>query len=367
MGALVANIKKMNTNKKNQHYLPKFYLRNFSFENNRNQIGIFNIKKGFFHQTAPLKNQGSKNFFYGQDGVIEDKLSNFEGHLSKSIKLIIDNVTVPKKNDIEHFQLLNFVGLTDLRNPVLVENIKNARELMKKNILELHPNADIKKLIPEISHQNAINLALSGLNDIVDNIVDLDFKLLINKTKFPFISSDFPVVKYNKFLENKNWKRGKTGYGNTGLKIFLPINPEITIILFDPMVYKVGHKTKSNWILENERDIHQLNMLQILNCLETVFFNEKCTEHYIRGLFEKCKNKQRANQPKSKVSYFLKKGEKIDTNKNKNLMILGSTDCEINLDLNGLKIHSGSKKIDMRVHTNILRPLPRYLAINNRQ
>jgi len=72
----------MKTDKKNQHYVPKFYLRNFSFQNNKKQIGVFNIENEFYFLKAKLKTQGSKNFFYGSDGVIEDSLSLIEGELS---------------------------------------------------------------------------------------------------------------------------------------------------------------------------------------------------------------------------------------------------------------------------------------------
>ena len=40
----------MVTDKKNQHYVPKFYLRNFSFEDNKKQIGLFNLENEFYSQ-----------------------------------------------------------------------------------------------------------------------------------------------------------------------------------------------------------------------------------------------------------------------------------------------------------------------------
>ncbi|WP_394261826.1 DUF4238 domain-containing protein [Moraxella boevrei] len=53
----------MITDKKNQHYVPKFYLRNFSYNNNGKQIGLFNLKSEKFFVNVPLKNEASKNFF----------------------------------------------------------------------------------------------------------------------------------------------------------------------------------------------------------------------------------------------------------------------------------------------------------------
>jgi hypothetical protein len=46
------------TEKKNQHYIPKFYLRNFSYENNGKQIGVYNILNEIFVSKGKLKTQG---------------------------------------------------------------------------------------------------------------------------------------------------------------------------------------------------------------------------------------------------------------------------------------------------------------------
>src|SRR5690606_17127565 len=118
---------------------------------------------------------------------------------------------------------------------------------------------------------------------------DLNYKLLINKTEVSFISSDFPVVKYNQFLEKKKWNHGKTGYGNTGLQIFIPLNSKIILMLYDSTVYKVGFKKQPNLDISNKKDIDQLNILQILNSYSTLFFDEKITNHYITSLIEKSK------------------------------------------------------------------------------
>jgi hypothetical protein len=346
----------MNTDKKNQHYIPKFYLRNFSFCGNNKQIGLFNVNSGFFHQTAALKTQGSKNFFYGQDGMVENELSDVEAKLAPVIREIIQKGEIPDKKTNSHIDLLTFVGLTDLRNPIMMNKIKVHSDFMEKHLLELHSKVGLNKTIPKILHSEVIKLALSMLEDAVLNMYDLDYKLLINNTNFPFICSDLPVVKYNRFLEDKKWQYGKTGYGCTGLKIFLPLNPKLAIVFFDAMVYKVGFKRRTSLEINNERDIHQLNTLQILNCLDTIFFNEKCSEIYIRDLFRKSHKYKRANKFTHKL---FKKNNPIDINDQ--LVLMGSTDCEINLDLSGIKIHSGAKKIILDPSVAQLRPIPKKL------
>ncbi|WP_134356077.1 DUF4238 domain-containing protein [Flavobacterium psychrophilum] len=335
----------MNTEKKNQHYIPKFYLKNFSFQKNEKQIGVFNLKNEFFFPTSKLKTQGSKNFFYGYDGVIEDRLSEIEGMLSQAIKNLIHTEILPQKESITHADLLAFVALTDLRNPVSIGNMKALIDQMRDRVLEIHPETQTEKVVPTLSHDEIIEFAMSSFPDIVINIVDLDYKLIINKTKRPFITSDYPVVRYNQFLEEKKWPHSKSGYCLVGLQIFIPLNSEIVLHFFDQNIYKVGNKKQKTLIINDEKSIDEINMLQFVNCFETIFFDHNATEDYIRYLKAKTVKFKPANQPRSELSYIFQEGEdsKQIIDQGKNLIILGSSDCETNLKIEGIKIHSNGK------------------------
>ncbi len=349
----------MQTEKKNQHYIPKFYLRNFSYNGNKNQIGVFNIFNNIYVSKAKLKTQGSKNFFYGIDGEIEDDLANIEGDLAVLIKDIISNEIPPKKNSTQHVELLLFVALTDARNPVPIEAMKNHFLEMEKRLKELDPSVDTNKFVPKLTHEEHVKLSLSKTYTIIQHINDLDFKLLINKTSSPFLTSDFPIVKYNQFLEQKKWKHSKSGYALVGLKIFIPLSPKLTIVFFDSSIYKIGNKKDKIVEILKKEDIDQLNILQFVNCFSTIFFNETITEDYISYLKNKSKKYSRANDPRLELSHVIEKNddkEKILAGK-QNLMIFNTTDCEINLNLNFLKIHSNGKhhKLDSRI-TQVRKP-----------
>lgn len=279
----------MNTDKKNQHYIPKFYLRNFSFQNNKRQIGLFNLKNEIYIQASKLKTQGSKNFFYGYDGIIEDKLSDIEGELAQVIKSIIETKILPKRDSKEHYDLLAFVSLTDLRNPVRIGIIKEMMVDMNRRLLEVDPNVDLEKLAPIPTHEEIIKMSLSNTSGMIQNTTDLDYKLLINETKNPFITSDYPIVKYNQFLESKNWLHSKSGYGTVGLQIFIPLDSKTLLIFFDSGIYKLGNRKQKCFAIQNTTDVDALNKLQFINCFETIYFDEKATELYVRKLFQQAK------------------------------------------------------------------------------
>jgi hypothetical protein len=240
---------------------------------------------------------------------------------------------------------------------------------MKKNLQTLDPDVDLNKHTTNINHDEIINILLNNSLKMTELITDLDIKLLVNRTKKPFISSDFPVVKYNQFLEKSKWKLSKTGYGTVGLQIIIPLNFELAIILFDSSIYKVGDKKKNYLDITNELDIDKLNILQFINCYETVFFDEKANEHYIRKLANDSSKYERANVPRNTMNYLIKDGEdeKEILNGKKNLMVFGSSDCECNLQITGMKINSHGKNYKFndlafqeRKHSKKLRNLKNY-------
>ncbi|WP_289048532.1 DUF4238 domain-containing protein [uncultured Psychrobacter sp.] len=340
----------MVTDKKNQHYVPKFYLRNFSFEDNKKQIGLFNLENEFYIKRAKLKTQASKNFFYGRDGVIEDQLANIEGDLSNTIKHIVEESSLPKRYSQGHSKLLSFAVLTDLRNPTrLKQNQQMANEILKFFPSNEKSN-NIKNTAPLFSPEAMIEMSLKSVPNLINDIKDLNYKLLINETMIPFITSDYPVVRYNQFLEEREHPPSNTGYGSVGLQIFIPLNGHITLVLYDENIYKIGNKKQNTVVLTQEKDVDQLNILQFVNCFSTIYFNHQADENYINYLFKKSKKYERANDVLFSSGRLINGQHEISSsyaNEEDNLLIYNDKDCEINLNLTVMKVHSKGKKYKM--------------------
>lgn len=351
-----------NTVKKKQHYLPKFYLRNFSYCGNNKQIGIFHLENKRYCPTSTLKDQGSKNFFYGADGKMEDHLSILEGLFSQSIRKIVDNIEIPKDKNDDHYNLLMFILLTDLRNPVRISNAQDMVEKGKSLLQAQSPEQNMDKFMPSVDHETAINLTISQLTVLVPYINDLGYKLLVNKTNVSFVSSDFPIVKYNQILERLKWKHAKAGYGTIGLQIFVPLSPELSVIFYDQNIYKVGNKKEREIYITDENDIYQLNLLQFVNCFETVYFNENVSKEYVFNMHTKSKKYQKPNVIKAEMHYVVAKDEKFVIaqrgESKKNLLITGNTDCETNLNLSFVKLQSGATNIEIGNKAALIRKWP---------
>lgn len=328
----------MGPKKKNQHYIPKFYLKQFSVENNLKEISLFNTINNIYIKRAPIKTQGSKNFYYGVDGALENELSEIEGLLAATLKGISENLIIPPKDSEMYISLLAFISITHLRNPISIEGKKKSFQAVREKIIELSPETDIDKLIPNVSHDKALELSFGMVADIIQMLSDLDVKILINKTNIPFITSDNPIVKYNQFLEERKWHGSKTGFGLVGLQIFVPLNQSITLVFFDSSIYKVGNKKQTKIEMNRNDEIQQLNLLQYLNCIDTIYFNQNFNEYQARAMFETSKKYSKANISKATLAKLIDPKETNPMDKD-NFIIMQNSDCDIKLTLSNFKIH----------------------------
>ncbi|WP_262910047.1 DUF4238 domain-containing protein [Chryseobacterium gleum] len=317
--------------KKNQHYIPRFYLRYFSFMKNLKQIGIYNVNTNFFKQDVPLKHQCSKDFIYGEDEKIENFLSKLEGEFDSCIKQIIFTEDLLKKNKEELHILLAFLVITEMRSLTSIENMKSFHA--RVNSLDAEYN------FPNLGHQRIVDIIFSVFLDVLPTVLDLEYKLFKNETKTAFISSDFPIAKYNLLFENLPKYFSSTGYRSKGLLVFIPINPFLTVVFYDKSTYKIGNKKDNVIPIVNKFEVDQLNLLQALNANEIVFFNELINKEYIHLLISKANKYNKPNIPHTYKAKLLKEnGEEGEIVVNKQNTV------HIGLKISYIKIHSGSKK-----------------------
>lgn len=278
-----------------------------------------------------MRDQGSKKYFYGKDEKIENSLSQIEGIFAETFRTITNKKKPSKSDKKELYELLTFVLLTDLRSLTSIENIKQFPKRIN--------NLKLGISFPEISQEESVKITLSTMQNILPMLLDLDYKLLLNNTTTPFLTCDFPIVKYNILYEKTPTFYSVTGYNSKGLIIFLPINPLITIIFFDKTTYKIGTKKEQSINLYNKNEIDLLNLLQIIGAKQTIFFNELISEKYLLELLIKSKKFENSNEINTFTTKFHRIKSQIDEDK---LIVHRKNDTFINLKINAIKIHSGS-------------------------
>lgn len=354
----------MSSNKKKQHYIPKFQLRHFS--DDKKQIGVFYINKSQFISRASIRDQGQKKFYYGKDGKLEDLLSTLETEISNTFKTITSTILTPKNGSQDHFNLMAHIVLSSLRNPVTIDTYKGMANKTNSALKKEHPDIDNPSVISEISHDEAIELSFGLFEQMIDNITDLDFKIIINKSRTPFVTSDNPIAKYNLLFESLKIKHLGTGYSTLGLMLFFPINTEIGMVFFDKESYKIANRKDKSLIISNDKEIDQLNTLQLLNSYQCVFFNNLVNENYINEINEASLKFVKANNSKVELKHLLKKDEKIEDKENKELLIMSNSISSIRLNIQGIKVRKDAKlkvktdRAQLRPHAQKLSDIRKY-------
>ncbi|MFZ6638421.1 DUF4238 domain-containing protein [Undibacterium sp. TC4M20W] len=273
--------------KKKQHYVPKFLLRNFSWLPEKKLINIFNLRRKEIFKNGNLKDQCYEDYFYGKDLIAENLLGFVEGGASKIISDMIAGGICPARFSVEHETLLAFVLLQHARTKHKAESVNLQAEEIAKIALTREGKFSDKDLENiSIRLVQPTDIPLSIAIDGLPLVYDLEIKILINETDKDFIICDNPVVYRNQFLYERTIS-SNIGLACQGLQIFLPISPRHVVILFDKNCYKLGKKNSDCVAILDDRDVVRLNHLQWLNVNENIYFGESVSSgELFRGHYE---------------------------------------------------------------------------------
>lgn len=106
--------------------------------------------------------------------------------------------------------------------------------------------------------------------EVYPHIYDLKIVLIKNETRLRFITSDDPVVLFNKAGEQGRLPNS-IGLNNSGLLIYLPLGPKFAALLFDGGIYRIPSAKNRTLIVNREADVSRMNRLQILNAHQCVY------------------------------------------------------------------------------------------------
>jgi len=273
---------------KKQHYVPQSYLKLFSQDGKH--LWIYNLKSKDSFQ-APIKNLCYKKYFYGKDLEVENALSPVEQKQVEILRKLINTQDFANfgPEDFDHIRLFLLLQSNRTKDEKIISNkyteifisnfvkplMKSREDLKRKGITEEF--IDSLEITFPTDHMLAMLVALTG----VELIRDLEPILIINKSNKNFICSDAPVVLYN-YIKIKN--TSTTGLQFPGLQIFCPLNKDILLLLIDKNLYDLKRGTGSTIFINRDSDVDSINKLQLVNCLDNVFFSEEDDTNYVRNL-----------------------------------------------------------------------------------
>lgn len=263
---------------KNQHYVPQCYLKNFATEESKASICLYNLDRKKFIQNAPIKNQCSKNYFYGEDLILEKSLQPIEGQFSEIIRTIKKpNYVLTEKDKIflKEFWLLQY-----MRTEEFSRSIVEATEQDIKTLFSIDVEINIKHVVNKSMHLLLKNKHL---------VNDLKLCILNNNTQTDFITSDNPAVLTNRwYFLNKEAQFSSFGLQSAGSLFILPLTPKLLMLAYDGDVYSISN-TKG-WVqVKNEFDVNAFNYLQLLNCKANIYIKSSNSLQYLECLYREIK------------------------------------------------------------------------------
>ncbi|WP_292368276.1 DUF4238 domain-containing protein [Methanoregula sp. UBA64] len=258
----------------NQHFIPRWYLRNFSPNYNKYQkdgdIFLYLLKKkkvitGTIKKTAMIKN------FYGVDGIFE---STFLKGLDEKTSIPIASIIKNEKIDESQLKKIGlFLRLQSIRTESSKRIMQNfLLRPSKKYPNELRILRRDKKKYGSVIFEYYIKLISK------DSLLLSDLKLFLlkNTTKRPFISSDYPVVLNNYFYQDL----GVYGLYTPGIQVICPLSDTLCLLLIHSELYDLLTSGDSVIELSKEQDIDSINCLQFINCDKFILSKQEIPEYF---------------------------------------------------------------------------------------
>ncbi len=247
--------------KKNQHYVPQFYLRLFSSDGKI--VNLFHISSSKSILRVGIKGQCSKPYFYGEDCKQENAFGGLESSVARTIASISETKKLPDKQSKAYLELLFYILSQHNRTERAGEESNEAANKLLKDVCSFKYWRVVDKIPTAVP--------LSALASTWVFALDLEAKIICNRSKEPFITSDNPVIYYNQYMESCTTE-SCTGLASRGLQMFFPISPRILLHLYDPGVYVVEPRCADCSEISSDAEAGKVNELQWLSALKNVYY-----------------------------------------------------------------------------------------------
>ena len=290
---------------KKQHYVPKFYLKNFT--NQSGQIQILDSKNNRLCSPKSCSGIAYSPFFYAVETGVSDEISQhieqwlkqFEDVIAREIPYIINRILDNKHIDSGDRHVLSvFMCMLWLRSPNMRTKLNKMEESMRKKVMKFYTPERVDNFVKESGlnmsekeHAKLVKMIETGSYSLRFNnashlklmtetlgfdgpgfanmFFGQKWKIYIAKGKKRFITSDGPVVEW--------WLPPKTFYGASFLERnkYFALTPEI---LFELTYPKGVKKAKRRTIFEKDDDIVSLfNILLASHAHKFIYSNNKET------------------------------------------------------------------------------------------
>lgn len=258
--------------KREHHFVPRFYLRRFASDRRRRLIHLHNIPRALTKRDIGLRKQCRRTGFYGATDKIEDALAKAEADMAPVLNSIVKSHRLPRPGSAEHVGLLLFVAFQMQRTTAAASSCDDLTDKAMKQIWSRYAMARGINLDQfRIGHERPVLVALSAVAEIAIMLDDLGMLLLLREKGAPaFVTSDNPVFRHNEWVPG----RDGIGIGVHGVQLFIPLSPDMLLMLYDKPVYKMKGDRRGGPLTIGTDDLESLNYAQAINADQNLYFSE---------------------------------------------------------------------------------------------
>ena len=270
------------SSKVKQHYVPQFYLRNFS----RDKKSIYCFDKvNVKSDSQGIRNVAQEKYFYEFESLyLEDDFASLETEVSKYINNIVRIKKYKILNNLkQRSKLALFMAAQLIRTLERRQLVELQVKALKNHFIETDVMNDtlssfFDKFLQDASiKESHLKLIQEMLPHLVKRFFFKKWVLLIDKTDVGFLTSDNPIVMYN--------THNLEGLDNENNHVFFPLSPQLCICLLDPSNYK-NFKAKTQYSSEEiKRNILKANGYKITNVKEVGCINALQAKYSTRHIF----------------------------------------------------------------------------------
>lgn len=240
-----------------QHYVPKFHLDYYTFDEEKERTWIFDKPtESTFPQAT--SNVGGDDFFYDPEWNSEVEVEKFLQQVENAVlhpyNVIVQTKSITCITPQDKRDLANFLALQWMRTQERRNSIRDVGKLVEETLEERFgiewSMGDEEEIEREIAETHSAGMTMEEVEEISDILMDKRWFVMKNLTNRPLWTSDHPLVSYNQ-QEFPEWASGK-GLAVRAVQVFFPLTPDLMLQMADPAYF---WRAPQDNIILNEDDI----------------------------------------------------------------------------------------------------------------
>ena len=227
---------------KAQHYIPKFYLKNFSIKEGKNpKIYVYDLKNNKIFLSS-INKIAQENSFYNIDisnnyiVSIEDSLAKIESEIAPSLNKLIYHINPNAISHKDRLQISRFCALLSSRVPRMRETLRQMVKGIKNKISDKATPELLRKIIMDKKEIKLLSMKLinSYIEEFTPIYYSMKWSIGLGNLFARIHTSDNPLLKYN---PEKNRYYGNLGLLCKYIQVVLPLTPCLCLYMYHEKDY----------------------------------------------------------------------------------------------------------------------------------